>query len=680
MTGDLFDTDGTDALPSSKEAALKVESLREEIRRHVYLYYVQARPVVDDAEYDRLFRRLQELEAAFPELVTPESPTQRVGAEPQAAFTSVEHAAPMLSLDSSQEEAELRRFDERLRKALDEDVEYLLEPKLDGASIELVYEEGRFVRAVTRGNGRVGEGVTENVRTIPSVPLRLREDDRPAPEFLAVRGEVLMYLSDFEALNARMVEKGSEPYVNPRNSAAGALRQLDSRLTAERPMHALVYDVLAVEGASFASDAEAATALAEWGFKLPERIETVRTVDDVLAYHARYAEDRDKLDYEIDGVVIKLNSLDQRALLGSTSHHPRWALALKFEPRKEVTRLEKIAISVGRTGRLTPVALMRPVMVGGVTVSRASLHNREEVARKDVRDGDLVRVQRAGDVIPQVVERVPEDDRERGPEFLMPDECPACGTAVVVSGPETHCPNRFECPAQLKGRIVHFGSRTGLDIEGLGEETAELLVERGLVHELAELFALTPEMLEPLEGFAEKSAANLAQAIQDRRHTELARFLYGLGIPEVGATVARDLARRFQSFAAVMSATREDLEAVDGVGPIMSEKIRGFLDEDRNRTHILSVADYMEELTAPEPAAEGSLEGKRFVFTGGLESLTRPEAKARVEARGGRVVGSVSKGTDYVVAGTDAGSKLEKARDLGVAVLTEAEFITMIEA
>ena len=349
---------------------------------------------------------------------------------------------------------------------------YILEPKLDGASIELVYEKGLFVRAVTRGNGRAGELVTENVRTIPSLPLRLREADRRAPEQLAVRGEVIMHLSAFEALNERMVERGSEPYVNPRNSASGSLRQLDPRLTAERPLDLLAYDILMVRGAQLASDHEAVQALREWGFRTPERVTLVSTVEEVLEYHEAYAADRDDLDYEIDGVVIKVDHLDSRADLGATSHHPRWALAFKFEPRREITRIEKIAVSVGRTGKLTPVALLRPVEVGGVTVSRASLHNRDEVARKDIRKGDLVRIQRAGDVIPQVVERVPEDGRKRGASFRMPAHCPSCDTPVQEDGPFTYCPNRFGCMAQLKRGLTHFGSRAGLDIEGLGEETA----------------------------------------------------------------------------------------------------------------------------------------------------------------------------------------------------------------
>lgn len=586
----------------------------------------------------------------------------------------------MLSLDSTQDSDELRRFDERVHKGLEGEPEYLLEPKLDGASIELVYENGLFVRAVTRGNGQTGEVVTENVRTISSLPLRLLERDREAPELLAIRGEVIMYLSAFEALNERMVEQGSEPYVNPRNSASGSLRQLDSRVTASRPLDVLAYDILLVQGAQLSSDGEGVQALRDWGFKTPDRVELVTTVEEILEYHRSFEADRDDLDYEIDGVVVKLNDLDAREDLGATSHHPRWALALKFEPRKEVTRIERIAVSVGRTGKLTPVALLRPVEVGGVTVSRASLHNREEVARKDVREGDRVRIQRAGDVIPQVVERVDEDGRERRAAFEMPDHCPACETPVLESGPFTYCPNRFGCPAQLKRGIMHFGSRTGLDIEGLGEETANLLVDRGLVRELANLFDLTAEDLEPLDGFAEKSATNLAEAIQMKKSVELRRFLYGLGIPEVGATVARDLAANFRSFEGVQAASVEELEAVEGIGPIMSEQIRSFLDDERNHTRIQAVLDRGLVLIPPEDIAGGALAGQKFVFTGGLEGFSRSEAKRLIEGAGGRVVGSVSKETSYVVVGVDPGSKLEKAQQLDVPVLTETHFVALLQA
>jgi DNA ligase (NAD+) len=662
------------------DVARRLEAMRGELRRHSYLYYVESRPEIDDAAYDRIFAELRTLEASHPDLITADSPTQRVGAEPQSAFANADHTVPMLSLDATQDPDEVRRFDERVRKGLEDEPSYILEPKLDGASIELVYEEGLFVRAVTRGNGRVGELVTENLRTLPSLPLRLREDERPAPELLAVRGEVIMYLSAFEALNERMVEQGSEPYVNPRNSASGSLRQLDSRLTAERPLELLAYDILLVRGAQLTSDQVCVRALREWGFRTPERVTMAETVEEILEYHARYAADRDDLDYEIDGVVIKLDHLDSRADLGATSHHPRWALAYKFEPRREITRVEKIAVSVGRTGKLTPVALLRPVEVGGVTVSRASLHNREEVARKDIRQGDLVRIQRAGDVIPQVVERVPEDGRKRGAAFRMPAECPACDTPVQESGPFTYCPNRFGCMAQLKRGLTHFGSRAGLDIEGLGEETATLLVDRGLVKELADLFELTAAQLEPLDGFAETSAANLASAIEDKKSVELARFLYGLGIPEVGSTVAASLAAEFRSFDNLQEATVEQLEAVDGIGPIMSEGIRTFLDDERNRERIAAVLRHMIDLVPPEKASGEGLSGMRFVFTGGLERFSRSEAKRLIEENGGRVVGSVSSETTYVVEGADPGSKLLKARDLGVEILKEDDFVEVLRA
>ena len=680
MSQTSFDLDTPADRLSRSQAESLAEALRRELNRHSYLYYVEARPEISDADYDRLFRRLQAVEEAFPELVTPDSPTQRVGVEPQDSFRSVAHLAPLLSLDSSDQEPALRRFDERIRKAVDEKIQYLLEPKLDGASIELVYEDGVLARAVTRGNGRVGEDVTENIRTIPAVPLRLREEERPAPRLLAVRGEVLMWISAFERFNESLVEQGAEPYASPRNSAAGSLRQLDSRITAERELDLLAYDVLHMEGAEpFHWAHPAVEALREWGFRTPERIQTVETVEEILAYHAAFERDRDDLDYEIDGIVIKLDHVDVRGEMGATSHHPRWAMAYKFEPRQEVTRVERIAVSVGRTGVLTPVALLLPVQVGGVTISRASLHNREEVARKDVREGDTVRIQRAGDVIPQVVERIEVEGETRGEPFAMPDTCPACGTPVYEDGPRTVCPNRYGCPAQLKGRVVHFGSRNALDIEGLGEETATLLVDRGLIRELAELFDLEAEQLMDLPGFAEKSATNLVDAIQARKKAELARFLHGLGIPEVGVTVARALASRFRSFEALRDASREALEAVDGIGPKMSEAIHAFLHEPRNAEALDHILQRGMELEPPRSRrVSDALSGTRFVFTGGLSRMSRGEAKKLAESAGAKVVGSVSKSTTHVVAGEDPGSKYDKAVELGVPVLDEEAFLALL--
>ena len=726
------------------EARRRADRLRAEITRHDRLYHVENRSEISDGAYDRLFRELRAIEEAFPHLLTPDSPTQRVGADPLPELRPARHVAPMLSLDSSEAPEDLRRFDERVRKAVDGPVEYLVEPKLDGSSLELVYVDGVLDRAVTRGNGVEGERVTENARTIRSVPLRLRAgpesaahalfgdqdavemsaegvagtpgagrpapgDNFPIPALLAVRGEVLMYLSSFEELNRSRVEAELETYANPRNVAAGALRQLDSRITRTRPLEFFAYDILAVEwrdgarpvegaggggsveaggdievgeeavrdaagGPAFETDEEAVEALRAWGLRLPERTQKVADIEEVIAYHAGFARDRDDLDYEIDGVVVKLNALAPRAELGETSHHPRWAFAFKFPPRQEVTRLERIAVQVGRTGKLTPLALLRPVEVGGVTVSRASLHNREELERKDVREGDLVRIQRAGDVIPQVVERVEEPGHKRSEAFVMPTECPRCEAAVVDEGPFVVCSNRLGCPAQLERGIEHFVSRAGLDIEGLGAETVALLVGEDLVRQPADLFDLTPEDLLKLEGFAETRSRKLVEAIQRAKKTELGRFIYGLGIPEVGATVARVLAAEFRDLAKLREATAERLEEVEGIGPIMSEKITAFFSDDTRAASLDAIWSKDFDLIAPPERESGRRDGESVVFTGRLKSVTRSEAKKRVENRGDRVVSSVSSRTGYLVKGEKPGSKAAKAERLGVTILDEEEF------
>ena len=685
--------------PTEHEARRRAALLRTELARHDHLYHVEHRPEISDGAYDRLYRELRAIEEAFPHLLTPDSPTRRVGADPLSELPVVRHVVPMLSLDSSEAPEDVRRFDERVRKAVEGPVEYLAEPKLDGSSLELVYVNGLLDRAVTRGNGREGEGVTENARTIPSVPLRLRagpeptsreqrdarsaadgpedgapgaegEDLPPArtalpiPSLLAVRGEVLMYLSSFEELNRSRVEAGLEPYANPRNASAGALRQLDSRITRARPLEFFAYDILAVEGAAFETDEEAVEALRGWGLRLPDRTRKVADIEEAIAYHADFARERDDLDFEIDGVVLKLNALAPRDDLGSTSHHPRWAFALKFPPRQEVTRLERIAVQVGRTGKLTPVALLRPVEVGGVTVSRASLHNREELERKDVREGDLVRIQRAGDVIPQVVERVEELEGVRREPFSFPQECPRCGEAVEEDGPFIVCANQFGCPAQLERGIEHFVSRSGLDIEGLGTETVALLVDEGLVRQPADLFDLTPEDLLELEGFAETRSVKLAAAIQSVKKTELARFIYGLGIPEVGATVARVLAAEFRDLATLRETAADRLEEVEGIGPIMSEKITAFFADDARAASLDAILSKGFELVPPPERESRALEGKSFVFTGRLDSITRSEAKKRVESLGGRVVSSVSSATGYL-SGVRARIQGEEGRRAG---------------
>jgi len=678
---------------AAERAAERVAELRAEIRHHDFLYYVRDAPEISDAKYDELFRQLQRLEEQHPELVSPDSPTQRVGGEPLDELPTVVHAAPMLSLDSSEDEAALRRFDERVRKGLgagaDDEVAYVVEPKLDGASVELVYEDGLLARAATRGDGRRGEGITENVRTIPAVPLRLREpeDGPPVPRTAALRGEVIQQIEEFERYNERLVADGREPYANPRNAAAGAIRQLDPQVTAARNLDAVVYDVLAAdwEGAEppLASQWETLRALRAWGLRVSPLPRRVTSVEEILAFHAELEARRDELGYEIDGVVVKLDDLAAREELGATSRHPRWAYAYKFPPRKEVTRVLSIVPSVGRTGIVTPIALLRPVEIGGVTVSRASLHNREEVARKDVREGDTVRVQRAGDVIPQVVERIAEEGEERAAPWAMPPACPSCGTALVERGPFSLCPNSLECPAQLVGRIVHFASRDALDVEGLGEETARLFVTEGIVRRLPDLFDLDAERIAALPGFAELSTRNLLAGIERAAKVDLDRFLYGLGIPEVGTATARDLARHFGTFANLRAADAAALQEVPGVGPRMAEQITAFFAEPHNREVLGALLDGRVELVESEPAArrdpaELPLAGKKLVFTGGLSRLTRREAKELAESLGAKVTGSVSKSTDWLVAGEDPGAKLDEAEKHGVTVLDEDAFLTLL--
>ncbi len=666
---------------NKKQATQRVEELRKAIRRHDFLYYVRDSPEISDEAYDQLFRELTRLEEEYPGLLTEDSPTQRVAGEPLSTFETVEHAAPMLSLDSDADPEALRRFDDRLHRAAAEGavVEYVAEPKLDGASVELVYEAGRLTRATTRGDGGRGEGILANVRTIAAVPLRLRADEVPVPPFLSVRGEVILQIEAFERLNERLMEAGREPFANPRNAAAGALRQLDPRITSSRPLDIFVYDILAIEGLELETQWEVLETFRQWGLRVNDLPRVIASVDGLLEYHADLLERRDDIGYEIDGVVIKLNDLGMRQSLGTTARHPRWAFAFKFPPRREVTRVLKILASVGRTGVVTPVAMMRPVELGGVTVSRATLHNREEVMRKDIREGDRVRVQRAGDVIPQVVERIEEPGRKRSPRFEMPDECPSCGTPLVERGPFTVCPNSFECPAQLAARLLHLGSRNALDVEGLGEETARLLVDKGLVRQLPDLFDLKAVQLQELEGFAEKSATNLVEGIRRASHTELARFLAGLGIPEVGVAVARQLARHYRTIDALRVADEEALQEVDGVGPRMAEQIVGFFLEPHN-AHVLDrlLDDRVVLIEAPEEEISTDLEGLRFVLTGGLERLSREAAKELLESLGAKVTSTVSSKTDYVVAGSDPGSKLEKARQLSVQILDEAGFLELL--
>jgi DNA ligase (NAD+) len=654
--------------------------LARELERHNRLYYQHDAPEIEDAEYDALFRELQALEAEHGAL--PESPTRRVGAPPAEGFAEFAHRVPMLSLDNVMDADAMRAFDERVRRALDAAaVEYVVEPKFDGAAIELVYEDGVLAVGATRGDGRVGEDVTANLRIAGCVPPRLRG---PAPARVSVRGEIVMPKAGFARLNARRAAQGLETFANPRNTAAGSLRMLHD-VDRER-LRAIAFRAYALgEGtpAGIRTQAEVLDALARWGFDVSDERQVCAGVDAVIAAHEGLLAERERLPIEVDGSVVKVNRLDLQNELGVVSRSPRWAVAFKFPPSQARTTVLAIEVQVGRTGALTPVAKLAPVHVGGVTVTSASLHNQDEIERKDVRVGDTVVVQRAGDVIPQIVEVKKELRPDGSVAFRLPDRCPVCGDAAVRLEGEavTRCTN-LDCPAQLENNLLHLAGRHALDVEGLGEKLVHQLVSRGLVKRLSDLFALDAATLLELERMGEKSALNLLAQLERARTPALSRLLVAFGIRHVGETVAQLLADHFGSLDPLLAASQEELEQVEGIGPTIAEAVARFFADARNRKEIDRLRELRVEPKAQAPRARraegGPLEGKTFVLTGTLAGMTRDEAKQRIEALGGKVSGSVSKKTSYVVAGESPGSKLEKANELGVAVLDQAAFEALL--
>jgi len=668
-------TDTGRAIPEKVRA--RITELREQIDYHNYRYYRLDDPEISDASYDELFQELQRLETEYPQLLTPDSPTQRVGAEPLEAFRPVSHHRPMLSLESSHQVQILEDFHRRvLEIAGERAVDYLIQPKVDGVSVELVYADRRLSRAATRGDGFTGEDITLNIRAIATIPKGL---SAAAPALVVVRGEVFMPVKGFRELNEQLIGANNKPFANPRNATSGSLRQLDPVITASRPLELFPFELTNADELGYQAESDCLQDLTRWGLSVPkEAMDTGKTPEDIAAIHRRFSSKRDQLDYEVDGIVVKVNSFQLRASMGSRTRTPRWAVAYKFEPRQEVTRVEKLIVQVGRTGKLTPVALLLPVDVGGVTVSRASLHNFGEVKRLDVRAGDTVRIQRAGDVIPQVMEVIKPGQPRREP-FLAPDRCPVCRSRVVEEGAYHKCPNRLGCSAQIHGSISHYASRGALDIEGLGEKTISTFLERGLLKDLASIYKLSKDGIAPLEGFGELSANNLITAIEDSRKPQLPRFLYGLGIPNVGEKTAADIARHFGTFAAIRSAATDQLLEVEGVGPIVARSILDFF----SNPSVGAELDLLLEEVSPEAMeaaqpAKTELAGKIFVFTGTMERFSRKEAETQIETLGGRTGSSVSSRTDYVVHGPDAGSKLAKARELGIQLLTEKEFLELI--
>jgi DNA ligase (NAD+) len=658
----------------------KIQQLRKEIDEHNYRYYVLDQPTISDAEYDRLFRELDALEKTHPELGSPESPTQRVGAEPSSAFAKSKHFVPMLSIQDAFNEEEVREWDARIKRALsmspEAPITYTLELKMDGVSSNLLYENGRFVRGATRGNGEEGEDVTTNLRTIRSIPFHLRGTP---PARLEARCEVYMRRAPFQEMNRVREERGDQVFANPRNAAAGALRQLDPRITAERPLEVYFYGIGALEGAEVHAQSELLRRFQEWGLRTNPQSTTVEGIDAVIAYHHDIETRRDDLPYEIDGVVVKVDRFDLQRELGYTSRTPRFLLAYKFPPRQAETRILHIVPSVGRTGAITPGAMFEPVQCGGVTVSRATLHNQDEIERKDIREGDAVIIERAGDVIPSVVKVILEKRPPGTVPYQLPGHCPACGSEVERDGAIVRCPNRSTCPAQRLESLIHFVSKSAYDMPGIGEKQLAQMVEKGLIHDAADLFTLNEEkILTTLERVGKKSAANMLAAIDNARRIPFDRFVYALGIRNVGDHTAKLLARRFHTLSNLQNATEEELQAVHEIGPEIAKHIYAYFADSHNREFIAKLLGVGVQIAEEEKPRSDKFKGLTFVFTGKLVKLKRDEAETIVDRHGGRASGSVSKKTDYVVAGDEAGSKLEKAQALGVKVISEDEFLEML--
>ena len=673
----------------SPHIVAEAEQLRAEIHDHNYRYYALDEPQVPDAEYDRLMLRLREIESQYPQLITQDSPTQRVGAAPLSAFATVQHEMPMLSLDNAFSDEELLQFNRRIQERLKhtDHIEFACEVKLDGIAVSLLYRDGILVRGATRGDGARGEDITQNVRTIDSIPLRLRGTGFPA--VLEVRGEIYMPKSGFEKMNDQARAKGEKLFVNPRNAAAGSLRQLDPRITASRPLEMCAYSVGLVDGVPAerpwpTRHSDILYALRDWGFLINREMVVAKDIDECIAYYRKIQEKRMSLAYDIDGIVFKVNQRELQEKLGFISRAPRWAIAYKFPAQEEMTQLLDVEFQVGRTGAVTPVARLQPVFVGGVTVSNATLHNRDEIQRLGIKIGDTVIVRRAGDVIPQIVGIVDTKRPDNARDVIFPDHCPVCGSPVETVPGEAvaRCDGGLICPAQRKEAIKHFASRKAMDIEGLGDKLVEQLVDQGHINAVADLYQLTREQLAGLERMGEKSADNLLSALEKSKQTTLEKFIYALGIREVGEATARNLALHFGNYAALANASEEALQEVADVGPVVAHFVAEFFQQPHNRdavTALKAAGVTWEDRDQPVNTADLPLKGLTYVLTGTLETMSRDDAKAHLLALGAKVAGSVSAKTDYVVAGPGAGSKLQKAEELNIPVLDEAGLLALLE-